>query len=687
MPNLYRIKQQGGAIASSFDDGAFVSLTNVEFENNIALSKGPAMFVEAENGDKSVKFSAEGEIVAKGNVIKMSIVPILGMGDIVRGKCDGVYDDGLNRCVSFTNAFIASPIDVSSVADVSPTMSPSMMPVLPPSALNETELPLPSMNETATPPLPAASDDTEIPPSEVNQTVLPPTSIDVTAASASPVSSEPTATDAPTSSPSTKSPSASPTIAATDIPTSSPSATPTSSPSASPTVTSSTSPSIDLSDVPSFLPTSKPSAGPSQTPTSMPSSSPTNKPTPRPTHKPVEIFPDSVEPDRPPKGYFNYNPKSPFGPNKWKNINAIQTEEYRYWVEFADKINPPMENNYCDWQKGNNANKQSPLDIVDTGAECLEYHEIRTKKGDFLLTDAEVKLEIQANKMRIIWPRRIDNRAEPDTPSADIPKGWGSQIDATHTDLVIPAEHTLNGKRYDGEWRTYHMHPGGKGTAVIATLIDASPENEKNPAFQQALKAWEELFDYHRYQCLFSRRRRAAEEGEEVIDNDLLHDDNIVDAKTASPFSFDEYRRHRRMQQGDGFEPVFDHGDLTDPLTSKGRFNPYHEDLMPSIYFYGYFGSLTEPPCYPIATWRIIDTPMKISEQQHLEMNRLLFEHMDETCVYTSNHFQESVARPIQKNVKRDIHKCTCKNFNSDAHRKATGEYVCDSLPVLPDGQ
>ena len=83
-----------------------------------------------------------------------------------------------------------------------------------------------------------------------------------------------------------------------------------------------------------------------------------------------------------------------------------------------------MENNYCDWQKGNNANKQSPLDIVDTGAECLEYHEIRTKPGDFLLSDSEVKLEIHPNKMRIVWPRRINNREEPDTPSADIPKGW-----------------------------------------------------------------------------------------------------------------------------------------------------------------------------------------------------------------------------------------------------------------------
>ena len=349
-----------------------------------------------------------------------------------------------------------------------------------------------------------------------------------------------------------------------------------------------------------------------------------------------------------------------------------------------------MENNYCDWQKGNNANKQSPLDVVDTGAECLEYHEIRTKPGDFLLTDPEVKLEIHPNKMRIVWPRRINNREEPDTPSADIPKGWGDFIDATHTDLIIPAEHTLDGKRYQGEWRTFHMHPGGKGTAVVTTLIDASPDNDKNPAFQKALKAWEERFDYNRYQCLFSRGRRAAEE----IDNDVIHDDNNMDAKSSSPLSFDAYRQQRRMQEGDSFafEPLYDHGDITDPLTSKGRFDPYHERLVPSVWFYGYFGSLTEPPCYPIATWRIIDTPMKISEKQHIHMKRLLFEHMDENCVYTSNHYEESVARPIQKNVKRDIHRCTCKDFTSDAHRKATGEYVCGKFPVLPsnvpdDGQ
>lgn len=137
---------------------------------------------------------------------------------------------------------------------------------------------------------------------------------------------------------------------------------------------------------------------------------------------------DSVEPDNPLSGYFNYNPSSNYGPKKWKNVRADKTSEYQYWKEFEENINPPLKNNYCEWKSGNHANKQSPLDLVDTREQCLEYHEIRHKPGDFLLTDPEVTLQIHPNKLRIVWPRRINNREEPDTPSADIPKGWGSQV-------------------------------------------------------------------------------------------------------------------------------------------------------------------------------------------------------------------------------------------------------------------
>ena len=388
------------------------------------------------------------------------------------------------------------------------------------------------------------------------------------------------------------------------------------------------------------------------------SSSPT---TLKPTRMPMEWIPDSEEPASPSPGFFNYNPTGNYGPKNWGKIKATQTSEYEYWKEFEDLINPPLDQNYCTSATGNHANKQSPLNLVDTKAECLEYHEIRAKPGDFLLTDWEVKLEILPNKLRINWPRRIKDRTEPDTPSADIPKGWGSQIDAIHTDAIVPAEHTIEGKRFDGEWRVYHVHPGGKGAAIITVLIEAG--HEKNRYFQKALDAWQDLSDYHRYQCLFFRNRR-------------LQGGNSTQSESFQQF---QQRRMQRTQDIDeSITPLFNHGDATDPLTSKGRFDPYHKDLMPSIWFYGYYGSLTEPPCYPIASWRVLDTPMLISDVQLEQMKKLLFQHNDPECAPTSVHFNESAARPIEKNINRDIHKCTCTNFLSDRERAATGKYVCD---------
>mmetsp|Transcript_31089 Transcript_31089/g.68256 ORF Transcript_31089/g.68256 Transcript_31089/m.68256 type:complete len:833 (+) Transcript_31089:362-2860(+) len=609
----------GGAIASSAAGNSFVTVRDCEFTDNMARSNGPAIYIQASNGDKSEKFSFEGEIQASGNEIRMTTLPVLGMGNLARGKCNGAYDDGINLCVNFnTGEATKTPIEVDTLPDVVPNSTP----VRPPSSA------------PVVAPTPASP--TAAPPTRVRPTNAPPTPV-----------------------PPSPRPSRSP---VTEDPTSSPSERPT-------------------TKQPTKRPTKQPTKKPTPSPTPRPTPSPTERPSKRPTHRPTQrptepqIIVDSVEPDKPLAGYFNYNPDSKYGPKKWPNIRADKTSEYKYWKKYEDRINPPLTNNYCNWKNGNNANKQSPLDLVDTGAECLEYHEIRHKPGDFLLTDAEVKLEIHPNKMRILWPERINNRQEPDTPSADIPKGWGSQIDAIHTDLVIPSEHTMDGKRYDGEWRIHHIHPGGKGTAIITALIEAG--HEKNRPFQKALDAWEELFDYHRYQCLFSRRQRRTQ-------STILNSDPTA-GSMLNITSFDEFRRSRRMQQGDGFKPLFDHGDLTDPLTSKGRFDPYHQDIITSIFFYGYFGSLTEPPCYPIATWRVIDKPMLISDLQLNQMKRLLFEHVDENCRYTSNHYQESVARPIQKNIKRDIHKCTCRDYLSDAERKATGKYICDRLPVKVD--
>ena len=76
----------------------------------------------------------------------------------------------------------------------------------------------------------------------------------------------------------------------------------------------------------------------------------------------------------------------------------------------------------------------------------MYYHQIRTKSGDFRLDDEEVSMEIHQNKLRIVWPKKMGET--PDVPADDFPYGWGKSLDATHTDIIIPAEHKLNGKDF-----------------------------------------------------------------------------------------------------------------------------------------------------------------------------------------------------------------------------------------------
>lgn len=57
---------------------------------------------------------------------------------------------------------------------------------------------------------------------------------------------------------------------------------------------------------------------------------------------------------------------------------------------------------------------------------------------------------------------------------------------------------------------------------------------------------------------------------------------------------------------------------------------------------------------------------MLISPEQLLQMQILLFNHVDKKCRLTSNHYEGSVARPIQDANRRPIYQCTCRDFLAD---------------------
>jgi len=103
---------------------------------------------------------------------------------------------------------------------------------------------------------------------------------------------------------------------------------------------------------------------------------------------------------------------------------------------------------------------------------------------------------------------------------------------------------------------------------------------------------------------------------------------------------------------------------------TRPRWNPFQPRILNSIYFYGYGGSLTEPPCSEWVAWRVLDVPMQISTSQWNQMRDILFHQVDGDCRRTSVNWNGSVARPTQSLNDRPLWQCTKDDYISDIERQ-----------------
>lgn len=421
-----------------------------------------------------------------------------------------------------------------------------------------------------------------------------------------------------------------------------------------------------------------PSLGPSRHPTKSPTllviDSPTETPTMDSTPSPtiaatVDPFKDSKPPDDPDDWYFNYDGLSPYGPgggvslvqsastglfethveeNHWGQVSRPPND---YWNEFVDdgfgpwrgtlQVHEPSENRCATGQL------QSPIDVRENGAVCRERHQIRHLQGDFPVKGYHVQKSIESNKLRLTFERRpcnnteLDKCMEPDPPHADFPNGWGGFADLLHIDIKVPSEHSLRDERFDGELQYFHIHPGRRRLAALSILIRAS-DSGYNYYFQEAIDAFRDVYNENKANCrrrVLEQRNRTAKETR-VLANDYVtpYNDYLSWAKS--------FRAKETFE-----DKVWD---------------PYHEMLVPTIHFYRYDGSLTEPPCGEFVSWWIADTPMTISFVQLDQLKRLLFTNVDYNCERTTVQFLQSVARPIQKSNNRPVWRCTAKEFGPD---------------------
>mmetsp|Transcript_55382 Transcript_55382/g.165980 ORF Transcript_55382/g.165980 Transcript_55382/m.165980 type:complete len:766 (-) Transcript_55382:602-2899(-) len=462
-----------------------------------------------------------------------------------------------------------------------------------------------------------------------------------------------------------------------------PSEIPTSNPSRAPTSTPSDVPSGSPTATPSELPTSAPSSGPTDAPSYRPSVAPTSVPSagpsPAPTHRPTismaptkNIWITEPRPSSLPAGYFDYDPASPRGPNRWGGARGDETDEGEYWDDFSKYIDPSLNNNVCN----GGSNRQSPIDVRFEWARgtCLEYHQIRHRQGEYSVEDPLVETRILPSKLRIVYPRRWDPDASWATdndyikgPSADIPKGWGHQLPVLHVDIKIPSEHWLEGRQYEAEYQIYLIQNSNRqrGAPAISILIGLHPENKPNEHLQIALDQFQKVWDYDEAQCEAKKRRERRVEALE-----MWRRGGGTGGEEQSTWLDEPEELEEEFQQG--LE------DKRRKAQQYREFDVWHKEIITSFWFFGYLGSLTEPPCTEFLEWRIIDTPTTVSREQLFQMKKLLFHHEDSDCRRTSTHFDGSVARPIQPYRGRELHRCMCRDFIDDKTRKSYGMNRCE---------
>ena len=236
--------------------------------------------------------------------------------------------------------------------------------------------------------------------------------------------------------------------------------------------------------------------------------------------------------------------------------------------------------------------------------------------------------QILPNKLHLRVARRIANVTIP--PSFDFAAIGSKALDLLNIDVKFPSEHTVCGRQFDGEMQYYFFHPVKLAFVAVAWLFEAKVDNPVNVHMQRLIDEFQELYDVNEEIC-----------------------------RHESPSALDD-----AVQDGHRKLPVL------------SRWNPFHRDIRKTIHFWGYTGSLTEPPCAGKTMWRIMDVPVQISMNQLDQMQNILFNNRDSrTCAFTSSHYRGSVARPINNPL--PYYKCTRQDYKSDLERKLCGRRGC----------
>jgi len=214
-----------------------------------------------------------------------------------------------------------------------------------------------------------------------------------------------------------------------------------------------------------------------------------------------------------------------------------------------------------------------------------------------------------------------------------------------YMDVKIPAEHTIDGQQYPGEIQIAHTFDNQ--VVYISFMIDFE-KDEYNEQFEQFIREWEEVYAQREIKCQNQRNYY---------------------------YYYYSYQREKYER----IHPILNSTEMEDLWGKDGNRADFDLfQLLPTVYYFGYKGSYTVPPCTEGIHWRVLDLPMHISQYQFERLQSLLLDQVRDDCSHNMVPYERGVNRPIQKN-RNSVWHCSADYWKP---KDPEPEFWCDKWPT-----
>jgi hypothetical protein len=188
-----------------------------------------------------------------------------------------------------------------------------------------------------------------------------------------------------------------------------------------------------------------------------------------------------------------------------------------------------------------------------------------------------------------------------------------------HIDIKVPSEHTLEGKRFPGEYQMFHLHPYRNRSPAISVFFDYDDDTPTNLHFQMLLDHFWMIFNKDLTMCRNKNvdndpgrnlrgDRNTDEEEQEDLHQAMADKRNlkkqVENGLTWLLGKFQGINKSIEGVQKDAYEVSTANRVLQGPKqvgissSTPGSWDPYQwGSIINTFHFYGYKGSTTEPPC------------------------------------------------------------------------------------------